>query len=79
MKCQHSNCKADITYAVNLKTLKNVPLVPFDEKYPKAVRYSLRPKRSDGQQECERCDSGAYMNHFANCVGASKFSGRNKK
>ncbi len=76
-KCQHANCNADITFAINLKSLKTVPLVPFDEQYPKAHRYTLS-KRSDGKFECERNDSGDYMSHFANCPGANSF-GRSKR
>lgn len=75
-RCTHSGCGAEITWAINLKTEKTVPLVPFEEQYPKAHRYTLKP-RSDGRFECERNDSGDYMSHFANCPGANQF-GRKK-
>ncbi len=77
-KCKEPGCNAEIIWAVNLKTLKNVPLVPFDSNYPKAVRYSIR-ERSDGKIECERNDDGAYMSHFANCSSPSQFNRGNRK
>jgi hypothetical protein len=77
-KCTHPACSAEITWAVNLKTLKRVPLVPFDPNYPKAVRYDLSEPRSDGQRECSRNDQGEWMSHFADCPGANKF-GKGKR
>lgn len=76
-KCTAAGCAAEITWAINLKTEKRVPLVPYDEKYPKAVRYSLRP-RTDGQMECERDDAGGFMSHNANYKNPKLFAGRNK-
>jgi hypothetical protein len=76
-KCQ--KCGANLTWAVNLKTLKKVPLVPFKPEYEKAVRYDLSEPRSDGERECSRNDNGAYMSHFADCPSAAHFSGRNKQ
>ena len=76
-QCKEPGCNAEITWAVNLKTLKNVPLVPHDPNYEKAVRYSTS-ERSDGKTECQRNDEGNYMSHFINCKSPAKFSGRNK-
>ena len=67
MRCQRPGCSAEITYAVNLKTMKHVPLVPYNPEFPKALRYILHEARSDGQRECTRAEQGAWMNHFADC------------
>lgn len=75
-KCQA--CGAEITFAVNLKSLKAVPLVPYEEGYADTFRYTVRD-RSDGQKECERDNAGAWMSHYANCSNPKRFSGRNKR
>lgn len=75
---QCAKCDAEITFAVNLKSMKNVPLVPYDEAYPKAVRYDLSEPRADGKRECTRNDDGQWMNHFANCSAPRSFSGRSR-
>lgn len=71
-KCTAKDCEADITWAVNLKTMSRVPLVPFLSSYPAAVRYDLGEPRSDGQRECTRNDKGDWMNHHANCTGVKE-------
>jgi len=76
-KCH--KCEAPITFAVNLKSMKKVPLVPWKPEYPKAVRYDLSAPRADGERECTRNDQGAYMSHFADCPNAKDFSGRNRR
>lgn len=74
MICQEPGCWAEITFAINLKSLKRVPLVPYNPEYPKSVRYRMSGTRADGQRECERDDAGDWMNHNANCPGAGKYT-----
>jgi hypothetical protein len=62
-----------------MKTLKNVPLVPFNPDYPKAVRYRISGVRADGTRECERDNDGDYMTHFTDCPGAKDFSKGRKR
>lgn len=73
--CSEPTCPATITWAVNLKSMARVPLVPFDPSYPKAARYTCS-ERSDGVRECMRDNEGPWMSHFANCTKSQRFSKR---
>lgn len=73
MKCRA--CSAEVTMAVNVKTGKTVPLVPYDPAYPKAVRYSINTEtRGFDDHKCDRDDEGYWMSHFANCVDPNRFN-----
>lgn len=67
-------CNAKVDFKINLDTNKQVPLVPHNPAYPKAIRYRVSEK--DGRY-CVRDNDGPLMSHFADCTAPAKFSRRN--
>lgn len=78
MKCRHPGCGAEITWAIHIRTLSRMPLVPYDSEAGDTKRYSTT-LRSDGVTECSADPEGMWMSHYANCPGAASFSHRNKR
>ncbi len=79
MKCRA--CSAEVTMALNIKTNKVVPLVPYNPDYPKAVRYKLTGGPIDSGPDiakCERDNDGPLMSHWADCSDPNRFN-RSKK
>lgn len=76
-KC--TKCGADIVWAVRLKTMANLPLVPLNPLFPDAPRFRLGEPRADGKRECERDDEGSWISHFSDCPAAASFSRRKKR
>lgn len=75
-KC--SKCSASIEWAIRLKTLAKIPLVPLNPNFPDAPRYKITGRRANGDLECERDDQGDRISHFSDCPKAGEFNRRKK-
>lgn len=77
--CEIPGCGATITFRVNRATGKTNPLVPYDEKYAKALRFAMDSPENDPDGEfCVRDDEGAWMSHYANCTDPGAFAKRKR-
>lgn len=71
-KCR--GCGAELIWAMNAKTGKNLPLVETPQDYDKtAHRYTLD---AEDDTIVHPDPSGAWLSHFANCPSVSQFGGK---